>query len=176
MKPLIDKNKIGAVLLQFPVFFYPREESKQYILECKKWMKDVPLVIEFRNRAWAKKETFDFLRQNNFGYCVVDGPKLPRLFPFINEITSDIAYLRFHGRNPNWFNSPVEERYNYFYTKEELGSFIPEIKKMNQSAKKMYVFFNNCHAGSAARNALMLTNMLELSLTQEQRELVKSYA
>lgn len=176
LKPLIDKNKLGAVLLQFPFFFYPREEAKEYILQCKEWMKDIPLVIEFRNRAWAKKETFDFLRANNLGYCAVDEPKLSRLMPFLNEVTSGIAYLRFHGRSPNWFNAPVEERYNYLYKKEELASFIPEIQKMSRSAKKMYVFFNNCHAGSAARNALMLKEMFELPITLEQKELVKGYA
>ena len=176
LKPLREKNKLGAVLLQFPVFFYPREESKEYILQCKEWMKDVPLIIEFRNRAWAKKETFDFLRQNNLGYCAVDEPKIARLMPFMNEVTSDIAYLRLHGRNPKWFNAPVEERYNYLYKKEELSSFIPEIKKMSQSAQKMYIFFNNCHAGSAARNALMLRDMFEIPLTLEQKEIVKGYA
>jgi len=160
IQPLKEKNKLASVLLQFPVFFYPSNESNDYLLQCKEWFKDIPLVIEFRNNAWAKKETFEFLKKNKLGYCAVDEPKLQRLMPFINEVTSDIGYIRFHGRNPNWFNVSAGERYNYLYSETELKSFIPEINKMDNKAKKTYIFFNNCHAGSAIKNAIMLKKML----------------
>ncbi|MBN1621563.1 MAG: DUF72 domain-containing protein [Endomicrobiales bacterium] len=161
--PLKEKNKLGAVLMQFPVFFYPNEESKDYILDCKEKFSDIPLVIEFRNKAWAKPETFDFLKKSHLGYCIVDEPKLPRLMPFINEVTSDISYLRFHGRNTNWFNAPLSERYDYLYSDKELKSFLPEIEKLNKNSKKTFLFFNNCHAGSAAKNARTLKDLLGLN-------------
>ncbi|HPD18657.1 MAG: DUF72 domain-containing protein [Candidatus Goldbacteria bacterium] len=160
LNPFIKKNKLGCVLLQFPVFFYPSQQSEDYILKCKKMLDDVKIVVEFRNNEWAKQRTFEFLRHNNIGYCAVDEPRLPRLMPFINEVTSDIAYIRFHGRNKNWFNSPVSERYDYLYSDEELEKFIPEIKKMTLSGAKTYVFFNNCHAGSAVKNAMKMRNFL----------------
>ncbi len=147
IRPLKDKGKLGGVLLQFPVFFEPSAGSHRYLTNCKQRFGDTPLIIEFRNRAWAKPETFGFLKENGLGYCVVDEPKLPRLMPFVNEVTSDNAYLRLHGRNPNWFNAPMEERYNYLYTDSELEGFLPELKKMDASAKKTFVFFNNCHQG-----------------------------
>ena len=90
----------------------------------------------------------------------MDEPKLPRLMPFINKVTSDIGYLRFHGRNTNWFNSSLEERYNYLYSKDELKEFLPEIKKIDMNAKKTFIFFNNCHAGFAVKNALDLLKLL----------------
>ena len=80
--------------------------------------------------------------------------------PFIKEVTSDIGYLRFHGRNTHWFNATVDERYNYQYSDEELRAFIPEIKEMNRKSEKMFIFFNNCHAGFAVKNALSLLNLL----------------
>ena len=160
LTPFINKNKLGCVLLQFPVFFYPSKESEDYILNCKKNLDNIKIVIEFRNSAWAKQKTFEFLKYNNLGYCVVDEPKLPRLMPFINEVTSSIAYLRFHGRNKNWFNAPVSERYNYLYSDNELIDFIPEIKKMASSGAKTYIFFNNCHAGSAVKNAMKMRDFL----------------
>lgn len=161
IQPLIEKNKLGGVLLQFPVFFYPSQHSTEYILECKEQFRDIPLIIEFRNRAWAKKATFDFLRDHHIAYCSVDEPRLPRLMPFINEVTSDIGYLRFHGRNTNWFNAPLAERYNYLYSDEELKEFLPEIDRIDKKAQKTYIFFNNCHGGFAVKNALALIDLLE---------------
>ncbi|HHT9111378.1 MAG TPA: DUF72 domain-containing protein [Candidatus Brocadiaceae bacterium] len=36
------------------------------------------------------------------------------------RLTADPGYFRFHDRNPNWFNTPISERYDYLYTNEEL--------------------------------------------------------
>jgi len=175
MKPLMESNKLGAILLQFPVFFYPRSESKDYILQCREWLGNVPAVIEFRNRAWAKPETFAFLRENGLAYCIVDEPKLSRLMPFVEEITSSIGYLRLHGRNQNWFNVPTSERYNYLYSDKELREFVDPIRRIRQKAQKGYVFFNNCHAGAAARNALQMKSFLSdiVEMGERTKELLR---
>ncbi|HNS31527.1 MAG TPA: DUF72 domain-containing protein [bacterium] len=165
VEPFRESNKLGAILLQFPVFFRPSSVSRQYLLKSKEMLGDLPVVIEFRNNAWAKRETFAFMKDNGLAYCAVDEPKLPRLMPFINEVTSGIGYMRFHGRNPNWFNAPVSERYNYLYTNAELEEFIHEANKMNEFAEKTYIFFNNCHGGSAARNATTFRKMLGFDTT-----------
>jgi uncharacterized protein YecE (DUF72 family) len=166
LKPLEEKKKLGAVLLQFPVYFKPEKETIDYILMCKEHFKDIPLVVEFRNSGWSKPETFEFLRANKLANCVVDEPKLPKLMPFINETTADPGYIRFHGKNKNWFNSTRDERYNYFYNDEELDSFVPEIKKMQDASQKTYIFFNNCHAGSAVKNALRLKEILGFNIKE----------
>ena len=162
VEPLRVRNKLGAVLLQFPVFFYPAARSREYMLRSKELLGDLPLVVEFRNNGWANSETLAFLKDSGLGYCAVDEPKLPRLMPFVGEVTSRNGYIRFHGRNKNWFNAPVSERYDYLYTEEELEEFVPEVKKMNSVAEKLFIYFNNCHAGSAAKNAKMFRQMLGL--------------
>ncbi|MEW6558443.1 MAG: DUF72 domain-containing protein [Elusimicrobiota bacterium] len=162
LNPLREVNKLGCVLLQFPVFFKPSEETKNYILECKQHFYDIPLVIEFRNNQWATPETFNFLRRNNLGFCIVDEPKQERLMPTQYEVTSDIAYFRFHGRNPNWYNASVKERYDYLYSDNELKEFVPHIKEMSQKAKKTYLFFNNCTNGQSVKNAQTLKKMLNI--------------
>lgn len=169
--PLREKGKLGAVLLQFPVFFYPSERSREYLQECRRLFEGIPLVVEFRSRAWDKPWAFDFLRKESLAYCIVDEPRLPRLMPFIDEVTSDIGYMRFHGRNPHWFNVPVAERYHYLYSDRELKEFIPEIRKVSRDAKETYLFFNNCHAGLAAKNAITLRNMLGLPSYTRKPEL-----
>ena len=160
IEPINKAGKLGAVLLQYPVFFIPTRENKEYLLKSKEMLKDVPVVVEFRNRQWARPETFGFLKDNDLGYCAVDEPKLSRLMPFVNEVTTNIGYLRFHGRNTNWFNTPASERYNYLYSDDELVEFIPEIEKMGMNSEKVYAFFNNCHEGKAAKNAQTLKDKL----------------
>jgi len=169
--PLVEAGKLGAVLLQFPVFFYPSLKSKEYLLYAKDALGNIPVVIEFRNHSWARNETFEFLQSNGLAYCAVDEPKLPRLMPFAPEVTSRIAYVRFHGRNPNWFNSPLSERYNYFYSDEELAEFVPLIRRMDALAGKTYVFFNNCHAGYAAKNARKFALMLDINTKNTDEDL-----
>jgi uncharacterized protein YecE (DUF72 family) len=171
LSPLREAGKLGAVLLQFPVFFFPSAASHDYLARCGELFDGVPLVVEFRNIAWAKPETFAFLRDHGLAYCVVDEPRLPRLMPFINEVTAPVGYLRFHGRNRNWFNVPVAERYHYLYSHRELETFIPEIDTLARRAKETYIFFNNCHAGLAAKNAMTLRQMLGLPSATRAPEL-----
>jgi uncharacterized protein YecE (DUF72 family) len=44
-----------------------------------------------------------------------------------------------------------------FNSEEELKSFLPSISMIASKTQKVLIFFNNCHGGSAAKNALMMT-------------------
>jgi uncharacterized protein YecE (DUF72 family) len=160
ISPLVEAGKLGAVLMQFPIFFKPLEQSREYLLKSKELLKNIPMVVEFRNNGWDDQQVYEFLRENSIGFCAVDEPQLSGLMPFAEEVTSDIGYVRFHGRNKHWFNAPAADRYNYLYKETELEDFIRPIKNMEKKAQKEFVFFNNCHSGSAVRNALMLKKML----------------
>jgi uncharacterized protein YecE (DUF72 family) len=161
IQPLVDNGKLICVLAQFPPYFLPRKEAKDYLRKCKEQMAQIPLSVEFRSRAWHNDETFAFLEKMRLGYCVVDEPaeRFPKLVPWEPRRTSKIAYFRLHGRSENWYNSS-EDRYNYLYSEEELKGFLPSIGELAESAEQTLVFFNNCHAGAAARNAAMMKEML----------------
>ena len=175
ISPLVDSGRLGCVLVQFPVFFYPSPQNYDYLRKIPALLPGVSVVVEFRNRAWLRSDAFRLLEESGMGCCVVDEPKLPRLMPFEPRRTSDIAYFRFHGRNQNWFNASREERYNYLYSAAELEEFVPPLRNVSAGAKTTYTFFNNCHAGAAARNALMMKQMLGLidTLTPEQTRVVE---
>jgi len=158
--PLVDDGKLACVLAQFPYGFFPNRENLDYLHRFKEQMGGVPLVFEFRNQTWLGERTFQFLERNGIGFCIVDEPKLQKLMPYMPRATSEIGYFRFHGRNPNWFNAPISERYNYLYGEEELQKFIPDIKDISQKTGKIFIFFNNCHAGSAAKNASQMAKLL----------------
>ena len=54
----------------------------------------------------------------------------------------------------------ARERYHYRYTRKELEEWVPQIGKAKVEAGQVFVFFNNCHAGHAARNALEMAELL----------------
>jgi len=158
--PLIEDHKLTCVLAQFPYGFFPNRENMDYLQRFKQEMEDIPLVFEFRNQTWLKDQTFQFLEKNEAGFCIVDEPKLPKLMPYLPRATSEIGYFRFHGRNSNWFNVPASVRYDYLYSETELKEFVPDIKDISKKTAKTLVFFNNCHAGSAAKNATQMAKLL----------------
>jgi uncharacterized protein YecE (DUF72 family) len=160
LAPLIEVGKLACVLAQFPWGFFLHRESVGYLERFKEEMSDVPLVYEFRNQAWMKDQTLQFLEKKGIGFCIVDEPKLPKLMPYLPRATSEIGYFRFHGRNKNWFNVPMKVRYDYLYTEGELKEFIPDIQDISKKTAKTLVFFNNCHSGSAAKNAVQMAKLL----------------
>jgi uncharacterized protein YecE (DUF72 family) len=160
LRPIIDEGKLSAVLAQFPYYFYYTEENNRYLIRFAELMGGIPTIIEFRNNRWHDPDALDFLRQYGLGYCVVDEPRLPGLMPFYPAATSDIAYFRLHGRNKNWFNAPTDVRYDYLYSKKELTDILPSILSLAKKTKNTFVFFNNCHVGSAAKNASEMVQMI----------------
>lgn len=174
IEPLIERRRLACVLVQLPTSFRRCAVNTDYLGRLPSLLPDTTVVVEFRNRSWLVEETFELLEKQGIGYCVVDEPQLGPLLPFVVRRTSAIAYFRLHGRNPAWFRAGRSERYNYSYTPAELGEFAAAVRSVSNNADRTLVFFNNCHAGAAARNALMMKQMLGLvsSLTLEQAQVV----
>ncbi|HET9492748.1 MAG TPA: DUF72 domain-containing protein [Chloroflexia bacterium] len=162
LQPLIDENKFGAVLAQFPNSFKPTQENTDYLETFRERMGDLPVVVEFRNAGWVTDDTFELLRKNNLGYCCVDEPRLKGLIPPIAVATSPIAYVRFHGRNAQkwWQHDEAYERYSYEYSPEELQEWVPKIEKLDSAAPNTFIFTNNHYRGAAVRTAEQLRDML----------------
>jgi len=160
IEPLRQAGRLGALLFQFSPVFFPNKETVAYIAGIRERLTGMPLAIEFRNQYWNDDHYAALLRRLDIALCCVDEPKLPRLMPFVNRVTSGNAYFRFHGRNPHWFRSSLAERYNYLYAPAELQAFVPDVRQAAQSAAITYVFFNNCHLGYAAKNAASFQQLL----------------
>lgn len=162
LQPLIDENKFGAALAQFPNSFKPTPENQDYLSTFRERMGDLPVVVEFRNAAWVTDDTMDLLRKNNLGYCCVDEPHIKGLIPPIAVATAPVAYVRFHGRNAKkwWRHAEAFERYSYEYKPEELEEWVPKIEKLDHAAPTTFVFTNNHYRGAAVRTAEQLKEML----------------
>jgi len=63
-----------------------------------------PLVVEFRHASWNVPETFALLREHHAGFCNIDQPIIGRSLEPSAEVTSEIGYVRLHGRRyDTWF-------------------------------------------------------------------------
>jgi uncharacterized protein YecE (DUF72 family) len=158
--PMADAGRLGTVVLQYPPWFRDTPENRRFLLTTRDLLPRLPLSIEFRDRSWHNEDALTFLRREHLGYVAVDEPQLRNLLPLVPIVTSDVAYLRLHGRNPNWFGASKETRYDYLYSKEELEQMLPSIRTMAASASLMFIMTNNCHRGQAVQNARDLQAML----------------
>ncbi len=165
MEPLRSAGRFGCILAQFPYSFKPSAESLDYLAEFKELCGGAPVVVEYRNSQWVSEKMFGFMRDAGLGFCCVDEPRLAGLMPPVVVATSSIAYVRFHGRNAAkwWKHDHASERYDYLYSEEELQEWAPKVRKLDESAGKTYVLFNNCHEGKAARNSLMMQDLLGIA-------------
>jgi uncharacterized protein YecE (DUF72 family) len=154
-------SSMKTLLFQFPYSFVPNRENLDYLGYLRHAFSGTEATVEFRNAKWMHEKYTDALRALSLGYCVVDEPKLRGLVPFYPILTSSVGYFRFHGRNENWFGTSVDVRYDYLYTRDELEELVKPIKETARSAALTLVFFNNCHAGKAAKNAQMFMAMLK---------------
>lgn len=169
VEPLRDARMLGAVLAQFPWRFRPTPENERYLEKFRGELPDVPLVVEFRNAGWAVDRTFELLRDLRLGYCCVDEPRFKSLMPPVVTATSDIGYVRFHGRNyQSWWKGDAKERYDYQYTEAELAEWVPKVEQLAESTEKTYVFFNNHNEGQASQNAKQLALLIEKALPRVQ--------
>ena len=165
IKPIIESGKFKGFLAQFPWSFKLSKDNVEYLKRLKESSGDYTICVEFRNINWNREGTYDFLREQSIGYCCVDEPQLRGLLPPQAITTSDISYVRFHGRNTTtWWDTSKGDRYDYLYTKEELSDWLERIREMRKNTSKTYLFFNNCHAGHAVKNAKMMAELLKNQL------------
>jgi uncharacterized protein YecE (DUF72 family) len=169
LSPLKRTNKLGVLVFQFPPWFQYKTANLDYILNCKELMQGLPVAVEFRHGSWLTSDHLDsvlqLFRKNQLTYVTADEPQYGNLatVPFLPNVTTDIAYFRFHGRNKeNWLKKGIETslRFAYLYTDEELKEFVPSIKGVDKRAKVTYAMCNNCHGGFAMKNALRLKELL----------------
>ncbi len=163
LSPLRDSGKLGCVLAQFPSSFRCTKPNVGYLRTFHELMPDLPVVVEFRHRSWERDGTYRFLHERGMGFCCVDQPQFRNLMPPVAEVTSDIGYVRFHGRNAEkwWNHDEAWERYDYLYTKEELGEWVSKVSDVAERSEQTYLFFNNHYNAQAVQNATDFADLLE---------------
>lgn len=168
MNPIIESNKFIGFLAQFPYSFKYSKKSLEYLKRLADNYREFQLFLEFRHISWENDKLFEFMRQNKLNYVNVDEPDLKGLLPPQDNVTGDIAYIRFHGRNTkNWWQGTNEERYDYLYSAGDLDKWLINISKILKKSYKTYIFFNNHPQGKAIKNARMMDNLIKKNILNE---------
>ncbi|MCK5828550.1 DUF72 domain-containing protein [Candidatus Bipolaricaulota bacterium] len=165
LQPLMDASQLGCVLLQFPQSFHLNDEALDHLKRVADVFvsRDIKASIEFRYQEWYSDRVFQLLEKLQLGFVNVDLPRIGVLSDPTNILTNDVAYYRLHGRNKAaWYNPATGSHcYDYLYSDAELEEWAGRIEGSLDSAKKTYVFGNNCHKGSSFVNALRLKQRFE---------------
>jgi uncharacterized protein YecE (DUF72 family) len=167
--PLDRAMKLGVVLFQFPPWYYCGNEQREYILSCKQRLPQYRIAVEFRNNSWLneknRERTIGFLRNNKFSFVCCDEPQgFKSSVPAVMEATSDIAVVRFHGRNVSTWEQKgiaVQERFNYLYSDDELKEWVPKVRELAGKTRQLHALFNNNYEDKAVRNAGQMKLMLD---------------
>lgn len=161
--PLVDGERLGAVVLRYPPWLRPGATGRALIAEARSRLSDLRLVVEFRNHRWTEgracEETLAFLEDQDLGFVCVD----PREGPPLVASTGDLAVVRFPGRNPgNWEEPDLEigERYAYRYRAEELEAWVEPVRELAGAAAEVHLLFGNSFRDDAVTNAGELTALL----------------
>jgi uncharacterized protein YecE (DUF72 family) len=147
LKPIQLEGRLGCLLAQLPPNFGFNPERLESFLKILP--PDFRFALEFREPSWLRPETFKLLENYSVAYTIVDEPLLPPE----THVTTDIAYIRWHGRGK-------EPWYFYRYEKKELEPWVSKIRDISKRVKVLYGLFNNHFKGYAVENSLQLLHML----------------
>ena len=161
LAPLKAAGKYDGLLAQFPWAFQRNPAALEHLERLREKLGEEPLFVEFRHDSWMAAGVEPWLRERRLGYCAVDEPRLPGLVPPVTLLTAADGYVRMHGRNSaTWWGRGGGDRYDYDYNETELREWMKKIQELSEKARRTYLFFNNCHAGQAARNAKLMQELL----------------
>ena len=177
LEPLRQEDKLGLILMQFPPYFVASDKNRDYIRWSAELLAPDKVAVEFRHASWVRPEelnrTLDLLSSLGLTYVCVDEPRLegPTVLPPLAAVTSDTAYVRFHGRNSATWNARVEsaaQRFKYDYSDDELAEWVEPVHALQAEAQTTYLMFNNCYGDYAPRNARQMMSLLDLGGTTRE--------
>jgi uncharacterized protein YecE (DUF72 family) len=161
-------GKLGSVVFPFPSYFTPGARALDYLEWLRGRSGDLPIAIEFRHRDWVagkqRDATLEFLREHQLSYVCVDEPSgFDSSLPPLSAVTTDTAYVRFHGRNTGAWERGADtgdDRFAYDYKDADLEPWVPRLEKLAAAARSVHVTFSGRTTDAAVRNARLLVRVL----------------
>ncbi|WP_448583656.1 DUF72 domain-containing protein [Thermocrinis sp.] len=147
IEPIMEEERLIAILFQFPHSFGYSAESLEYLSKISKEFAGIDKVVEVRNKSFRRADFYQFLEEKGFSLVNSDAPKDKRFLvgPWVG--VGSINYVRLHGKDP-------EHLYDYLYSLEELKKIKSKIKELGD--RETYIFFNNTAKAKAVLNALQI--------------------
>src|SRR5579863_3368476 len=167
LAPLLQAKKLGAVLMQFPWSFRFTAENREFFIRLRRAFHEYPLVAEMRHSSWMVEEAIGTFLDYHVGFCNIDQPAYTSAMPPTEFLTSQVGYVRLHGRNPRNSLGAFERdavrvrQHDYLYSEPELCEWSRRIQHAGRFADRTFVIFNNDAAGKSFVNALQLQAMFK---------------
>jgi uncharacterized protein YecE (DUF72 family) len=169
LAPLLAAGRLGAVLFQFPPWFRANAANRDHLIRIPERLPGLRVAVEFRGGGWLESDddirrTLSLLADRGFAYVAVDEPQgFASSTPPVAEATTDLALVRFHGRNTATWEiktGAASDRFNYLYTEDELREWVPRVRALEGRAGTVHVLFNNNYEDYGVRNARQMSDLL----------------
>jgi uncharacterized protein YecE (DUF72 family) len=164
LEPLVDAERLGAVLLQFPWSFRFTPESRAHVDTLLAALDSFPVALEVRHGTWESGQAMEYLEGTTAMVCGIDQPVIGEsVHPFWHRPGRAGAYFRLHGRNyREWFAEDAgrDARYDYLYSDAELTPWVDVVRAAAERAAPVFVVLNNHFRGKAPANAFAMMSML----------------
>src|SRR5690349_10293025 len=72
------EDKLGALLIQFPISIKNADENRKYLENLIKRFRQYPLVVEVRHATWDDPDILAQFAAQGVGFCNIDQPRLGR--------------------------------------------------------------------------------------------------
>lgn len=168
LEPLATDGILGAVLLQWPPWHRRTPERQRQTAETLNLLRPHAVAVEFRHRSWYEDPDglLAWLADLGAAHVVVDAPDAgDTTVPWLAAATHPaLAYVRFHGRNRETWNSrgltSSQDRFRYRYAPSELEERAQDIRSLDQNAREIHVLMNNNYGSYAVDGARWLRDYL----------------
>lgn len=169
-RPLIEAGKLGAFFLVLPPAFGPKKRKLEELDPLVEKLQPHLLAVELRHGGWVdgerREQTLEFFRARKLVWIAVDMPRLEgsTIMPPLDEVTNPrLAYLRLHGRRPDWLDKgTAEDKHAYEYPAHELEEIAARVRILAAKAETVHVVANNHAQDFAPKTALALQTLLGL--------------
>ena len=166
LRPLVESNRLGAIILRFPRWFVPRDRNREQLEYVRSRLGDLPAAVQFSCPDWLVPEecesTLSLLDDLGLAFVTVDAADGdPRGLGGVVATSSDLGILRLLGRRAmneeDWW---APDRRSYRYTDDELASINKSIAHMADCARDTHVLVGTCWRDDAVFNASKLKEAL----------------
>jgi uncharacterized protein YecE (DUF72 family) len=177
LNSIAEEGMLGALLMQFPISFKNTNENREHLEMLVRQFREYPLVVEVRHAGWQNEGTMRYFAEKGVAFCNIDQPVLGQAVTPSDHVTSNIGYVRLHGRRyDQWFEpEKSSDRYDYLYTKPELESWKEKVEIVAKKADVTFVVANNHFQGKAPANALELRSMISGRKVHVPETLLRTY-
>ncbi|GMA17199.1 DUF72 domain-containing protein [Deinococcus metallilatus] len=161
-EPLREAGVMGPYLAQFPYSFHRTGDNRKYLLGLAERFAGHELAVELRHASWDKPEVREGMAEHGLIWVSPDYPPVGGMPEPQVHVTTDVGYLRLHGRNKGswWEGQSASERHDYLYTRAEMDEWAEKIALVADDLSELYVFFENTTRGHALKNIPMLREAL----------------